>query len=120
MKLTGISFVTVNGIGRLRVKEDSVDFNSGGAERTDHYANQEFAGFTEKTVGATLSLTILHASDVDQVAIRDYVDGEITFETDTGVVWSIPNAYCKTPPDLSVAEAELTTEFGGGVATRVA
>jgi hypothetical protein len=90
----------------------SVDFNTGGFERTPKIGNK-WHGLSEKIMSSTLSLTIAHMADVTTKDLNNYKDATIKVSTDTGVTWVVSGASTVSPATISGDEGEMTFEMAG-------
>lgn len=114
-QVTGIVFVKVNG-DLLRSKEGA-KLMLGGKERTAQTGHSVY-GYSEKVVPSQVECTISHLADTDLNALNDTVDATVTFETDTGVVYTVPNSFLTKPPELTGGDGDVALEFQGDPAFR--
>ena len=64
-------------------------------------------GFSETVVAPTVDCKINDTADVKLDDLRNFKDGTLLFETDTGKVYSLNNAWIAEPPKLTKGEWEL-------------
>ena len=81
-QVTGIAKVYVD--GTLTRSKEGAKLITGGKERTAVVGHSLY-GYTEKVAPAEVECTIAHMSDTDIIAMNDWVDATIKFETDTGL-----------------------------------
>jgi hypothetical protein len=115
---------TVSGTCIVRIDGASIRSKAGakimlgGEERTEVYADGQFIGFASKPVVATITATLAHTSTSDLSALRDITDSSLIFETDSGVVFSVRNAFLTKPPELTGGEGDVAVEFKGQAAVQ--
>ena len=114
--VTGTCIVRIDGAS-IRSKAGA-KLMMGGVERTPVFADGEMIGFSTKPVEATVSATLAHTSTSDIAALRDIDDSSLIFETDTGVKFSIRNAFLVKPPELTGGEGDVAVEFKGKAAVQ--
>lgn len=117
MRQTGRMTLKVNG-DVLATGENGATMTPGGPMREDGMTDQDEHFYKERSVPAEFTATLIHVAGTDIDALRNMVDGVITFETDTGQVWSSSGAITKEIGELS--QGELPVTFGGKPAVRVA
>ncbi len=94
---------------RVRSKEGaSLDF--GGTTREPVNSDSGVDGYTSKTTAPKVSFKVSHTAETKVKDLQDFV-GKLTFETDTGRVYTLPEAWCSEPPKLE--KGELSLEFSG-------
>jgi hypothetical protein len=111
-KATGRVSVKVNG-ETLRSKPGA-SIKIGGVTREDEPNDQGTVDFREQTEPAEVKATMVHVSTTDLIALRNFVNGTVNYETDTGVVFTVGGAYAKEVGELSNGEVEVI--FGGNPA----
>lgn len=116
-QVTGIVYVKLNG-KMLRSKEGA-KLELGGFERESVVAGGSHLGYTEKPVPAKVSCTLAHTADTDLIELRDFTNGTVTFETDTGASFLVANAYSTKPPDIA-GGGDVAMEFAGDPAEKIA
>lgn len=108
-QLTGRVFIAVNG-QRLRSKPGA-KLNIGGVERSTVTGDSGVHGYAEKTVAPTLECSVSHGGDTSLTEMAAWKDVSIAFETDTGKVYQLRDAWLKTPPELTAGEGEVALKF---------
>lgn len=104
-QVTGKVYITINGM-RLRSKEGA-KLNTGGIEREPAMSDSGVDGYSEKTAAPQVDCTINHTADVSLQEIQNFKDGTLTFETDTGAIFTLKDAWCAKPPELTKGEVSL-------------
>jgi Phage tail tube protein len=106
-QVTGRVFISLNG-KRIRSKEGA-SLELGGIAREAAASDAGVDGHTEKIVPPKVDCKINHT---DQTSLKELqaFTGTLTFETDTGVVFTLIEAWCANPPKLE--KGEVTLEFG--------
>lgn len=102
---TGRATVTING-RRLRSKEGA-KLNVGGIERDPAMSDSGVDGYTEKFTNPQVDCSINHSRDISLKSIQDFKDGTLLFETDSGSVFTIKDAWCAKAPEMSKGEVSL-------------
>ena len=108
-QVTGRVFITING-ARIRSKEKA-KLNIGGVERTTISGDVGVYGFAEKTVEPKLECTIAHMGDTSLQQLASLTSASIQFETDTGRVFKLREAWLEKPPELTGGEGEVALSF---------
>lgn len=116
MQVTGTIVIRKN--GRSLLAKSDATMSLGGKERTDQYADHGLVGYAEKPIAASISGKGVHHAGVSLQDIMDTVDATMSFETDTGVTYTIRNAFATKPPELTGGEGEFTFEFKGHAAVQ--
>lgn len=106
--------------GRVTVKLDNVTLRSkpgasmdmGGVKREYGVTDQGVTYFSEEYVNSMIECTLVHMADTDLIALRDTTDATITFECDTGPVYTMPGGGLVEPPKLQ--NGECPVKFVGG------
>ena len=106
--ITGRAFISLGG-QRLRSKEGA-ELDPGGIEREAVASDSGVDGHTEKVSAPNVSFKMSHTSETKIMDIHAY-KGTLTFETDTGRVYTVTGAFSKKAPKL--VKGELSCEFGG-------
>lgn len=97
----------------LRTKKGA-KLNLGGEKRNADATDQGLVFYTAENVPAEVECTIVHMSDTDLIALRDAKNITVVFETDTGVVYTVSNAFLTEPPTLQ--NGECPVKFAGSAA----
>lgn len=105
-QISGRVFITLGGIGRLRSKEGA-KLNMGGIEREAVMSDSGVDGFTEKFTHPQVDFKISHTSDVKLTDLQAVKDTTLTFETDSGRIYTVKGAFCAKPPELEKGEVSL-------------
>ena len=105
-QVTGRVFLSLNG-QRIRSKEGA-SLEMGGVERDAAISDAGVDGYMEKIIAPKVDCKISHT---DQTRLKDLQGflGTLTFETDTGVVFTLTEAWNVKPPKLE--KGEVTLEF---------
>jgi hypothetical protein len=105
-KVTGRIFISING-QRLRSKEGA-SLETGGVEREAAISDAGVDGYMEKITAPKVDCKINH-TDVTSMAEIQAFTGTLTFETDTGRIYTLREAWNAKPPKLE--KGEITLEF---------
>jgi hypothetical protein len=108
MKATGRVKVKID--GELLRSKPGASIQIGGVKRTPVPLDVGF-DHKEEPVPAEVKCTLSHVGATDLRAIRAFENGTVTYETDNGPVYTVPNAYCADMGELKDGEVEVT--FGG-------
>lgn len=100
--------------GRVTIKLDGGALRSkagasvqiGGTQREADTDDQGNVYFREMIVPATVSCTLIHTSDTDLIELRDFKNGTVNFECDTGVTYVIGGAFTTELGELSNGEVD--------------
>lgn len=104
-QVAGKAYITING-KRLRSKEGA-KLNTGGIERDPAVSDSGVDGYTEKVATPQVDCTINYTSDISLQEIQNFKDGTLTFETDIGKIFTLKDAWCAKPPELTKGEVTL-------------
>lgn len=104
-QVSGKVFITING-RRLRSKEGA-KLMTGGIEREPAVSDSGVDGYTEKHSTPQVDCTISHTPDISLQEIQNFKSGTLTFEADTGRIWTLKDAWCAKPPELTKGEVSL-------------
>lgn len=105
-RVTGRVFISVNGL-RLRSKEGA-KLMLGGAEREAVVGDDSIHGYTEKLTVPGIECTISHMADTELKALADLTDASVQFETDTGPIYVLRNAWLAKPIEMTKGEVSLS------------
>lgn len=108
MQIAGKVFLAVNG-QRLRSKEGA-KLEMGGIEREAVISDSGVDGFMEKHSAPKVECKISLTPDIRLADLQAFKDGTLIFETDTGRVFTLTDAWNAKPPTLEKGEVSL--EFG--------
>lgn len=113
--LTGIVVVRRNGQS-LRAKEGKATLMLGGFEQVPVYADGVLQGCSRKPVASKVTMTVVHDSTVDLIAISQDINVTIEFACDSGPTYIISNAFIAKPPEIVGAEGDVQLEYDGQAA----
>lgn len=105
--VTGRVFISLNG-ERIRSKEGA-KLEAGGLEREAAMSDAGVDGHTSKYIAPRVTCKINHTANTRLKDIHAF-NGTLTFETDTGRVFTLIEAFSQKPPTLEKGEVDL--EFG--------
>lgn len=100
--------MTING-QRLRSKEGA-SLETGGIERDAVVSDSGVDGYMEKHVAPKVECKLSLTADIRLTDLQAFADGTLVFETDTGRVYTLINAWNAKPPKLE--KGEISLEFG--------
>ncbi len=103
--------VSVKANGRSLFSDAKAKLTLAGFERPERQADHGIIGFSQKPVAAKLDCTLLHTALSDMQAIADMTDATITFETDTGKIYTLRSAWSREPPELTGGDGEISAKF---------
>ncbi|WP_304308066.1 phage tail tube protein [Pseudacidovorax intermedius] len=107
-QLTGRVFITING-QRMRSK-DGASLDIGGVSRAAGMSDSGVDGYVETTAAPKVDFAINHSATISLTDIHDMTDATLVFETDSGVVFTIREAFSTTPPKLSKGDVQCSFE----------
>lgn len=107
-QITGRAYVSLN--GRRLASKEGAKLGFGGIERTGVAGDTGVLGYTEKTVVPYIECTIAHKADTVLKDFQDATDVSVTFESDTGKVYVLRNAWNAKPIELDTGEIALRFE----------
>ncbi len=110
-QITGRAFIKHN--GKLLRSKAGAKLNLGGVQRNTVKGDTGVHGFSEETAEPSIECTISHGADTSLSELADITDASITFETDTGKVYILRNAWVESPPELTAGEGEVPLRFVG-------
>lgn len=116
-QLTGIAIIRRDGQS-LRAKDGKATLMLGGFERNAVYADNTLAGFIEKPVAAKVTVTIVHDSSVDLIAISRDRNVTIEFECDSGPRYLVAGAFLCKPPEINGGDGDVQLEYEGKAAVQ--
>jgi Phage tail tube protein len=105
-QISGRVFLDLQGIGRVRSKEGA-KLNVGGIERTPVESDSGVDGYTEKPTPPQVDFKISHTADTKLSDLQAFKDKTLTFQTDTGRIYTLNGAFCAKPPELEKGEVSL-------------
>jgi hypothetical protein len=107
-QVTGRVFIAINGT-RIRSKEGAT-LDTGGFKRDAQMSDAGVDGFSEAPVAPSVECKINDTADVSLDDLRNFRDGTVIFETDTGKVYTLNSAWIAEPPKLTKGEWALKYE----------
>mgnify|MGYP002622692294 CR=1 FL=1 len=112
MQVTGRAFIKHN--GQLFRSQNGAKLMYGNNERTTVIGDNGVHGFTEKPGEPKIECTVSHTAETSLEELAAITDASITFETDTGKVYIVRNAWLANSLELTANEnGELPLEFAG-------
>lgn len=106
MQNTGRVTVKVNG-DTLRSRPGA-SLTYGGVTREAVENDQGGIDYRESTQAGGVTCTLVHVSSTDLEALRNFRDGVVNYETDTGKVYVIPGAFTTEIGELSEGTLDVT------------
>lgn len=103
-QIAGKVYISING-QRLRSKEGA-SLDIGGAARAPVISDSGVDGFTETVTVPKVSCKISLTDDIKLKELQAF-RGTLVFETDTGRVYTLQDAWCVNPPTLEKGEVSL-------------
>ncbi|PJC85295.1 hypothetical protein CSW98_15825 [Vibrio sp. HA2012] len=112
-KITSRAVLNAGSLGRLPIKEGA-EITFGNLKREPVMGDDGVLGHSESYESApSIKCTIVHAQSTDEDAIRDFVDENITLETNSGKVFTLTDAWTGDPLSLTVKDGQLEVVFYG-------
>ena len=105
-QVTGRVFISLNG-ARVRSKEGA-SLEMGGVEREAAISDAGVDGYMEKITAPKVDCKINHTNATRLKELQAFT-GTLTFETDSGSVYTLTQAWNAKPPKLE--KGEVTLEF---------
>lgn len=106
---TGRVVISISG-QRYRSKEGAT-LDTGGKVREPALSDSGVDGFVERIVNPTVDFTLNHNPNISLTALQAMTNETLTFETDTGVIFTIREAWCAQAPKMTKGEVSL--QFAG-------
>lgn len=110
-KATG--FATVYANGKTYRTKAGAKLMTGGYNRTVLVGDGSVNSYSETPVPSMMSGEFTHTSTVDIAEINAIVNGTIIFSCDNGVKFTMRDAACTKPCELTAGEGALSFEFQG-------
>lgn len=110
-QVTGRVYIKVNG-KLLRSKDGAKLSNIGAVERTPVIGHEVY-GYVEKTVAPSIECTLADTADLKLKEIHAIVNATCTFETDTGKIYILREAWTESALSLTGGEGEVECKFTG-------
>lgn len=104
MSVTGRVFISLAG-QRIRSKEGA-SLDIGGEEKDAVMSDSGVDGPTSKITAPKVDCKISHTAQTKLKDLQAFT-GTLTFETDTGRVYTLVDAWCAKPPKLEKGEVSL-------------
>lgn len=105
MQVTGRVFIALNG-QRIRSKEGA-SLDIGGARRDPAVSDAGVDGYSEAVSVPRVECKVSHTAEMSLKQLQDFKDGTLVFETDTGKVFTLTQAWCAQPPRMAKGEVDL-------------
>lgn len=103
-QVTGRVFISLNG-QRIRSKEGA-SLETGGIERDAAISDAGVDGYMEKVTAPKVTCKISHTAQTSLSDIQAF-NGTLTFETDTGRIYTLRDAWNAKPPKLEKGDVDL-------------
>ena len=107
-QVTGRVFISINGT-RMASKEGA-KLNMGGVSRTGVAGDSGVHGYSEKTEIPFIECTISHKGDTSLQAFQNFTAETVSFQTDTGKLYTLRNAWNAKAVELTKGEVSLRLE----------
>lgn len=112
-KITSRAVINAGSLGRLVIKEGA-EIGFGNLKREPVIGDDGVLGYSESfDTAPSIKCTIIHANDTDEDAIKNFVDEDITLETNTGRTYSLIGAWAVEPLSLAVKDGQMEVMFNG-------
>lgn len=115
-KAVGIAIVYAN--GKTYRTKPGAKYNSGGFNRTLLVGDGQINSYTELPVPSMISGEFTCTSTTDIQELNDLVNATIIFAADTGQKYTVAEAVCSKPVELTAGEGALAFEFQGKPGTQ--
>lgn len=115
-KVVGIAVIYVN--SKTYKSKPGAKYNPGGYNRTPLVGDGAVNGYSEMPTPAMVSgeFTCTSGTDIDE--LNNVVNGTIVYSTDVGTKYTIRQAFCSKPCELTAGEGALNFEFQGPPGTQ--
>jgi hypothetical protein len=118
MQKLGKAYIKVD--GALLETMPGAKLDLGGVLREPVMGNNNVLGYAEKPKESRLECEIAVASGTNLEKLRLATSATITFEADTGQLWSISNAWLTEPPVITDGEGgRVPLKFAGPPANEI-
>ena len=107
-QVTGRVFIALNG-QRIRSKEGAT-LDTGGFKRDAQMSDAGVDGFSEAVAVPSVECKINDTAEVKLDDLKNFKDGTLVFETDTGKTYTLNNAWIAEPPKMTKGEWSLKYE----------
>ncbi|ADU63400.1 MULTISPECIES: phage tail tube protein [Pseudodesulfovibrio] len=105
MQVTGKAIIRVDGT-ELRT-QDGATLNPGGEKREAQVGNGKVHGYKEETQAPELECQVFHTADLSLKALGAITSATVMFETDTGAVFVLREAFVTDVPSLNVKDGTV-------------
>ena len=109
-QITGRVWLSLD--GKLLRSQRGATLNFGGITREAVTGNEVY-GYTEKIEAPTIECTLLDTKDLSLVELQQTTDATVRFETDTGKVYVLQEAFVTDALQLSGDGGEVRCNFAG-------
>lgn len=103
---TGRVTITIDG-QRYRSKEGA-SLDTGGKVRDEAVSDAGVDGYTEKYAAPVVEFAINHKAGLSLAAIHATTGATLIYETDTGSIFTLRQAWSATPPKMAKGEVSCT------------
>lgn len=104
-RVTGKATIVIN--GQILKTESGASLQTGGITREEVISDQGTVDYREVNIASEISGSVIHDAGTSLDAIRQSTGIPVNFETDSGVVYTISNAFCKSVGNLSAGRFEV-------------
>ncbi len=104
-KITGKAKIRVD--GQTYKTLDGATITPGGVSR-EAVVGDEVHGFKESIKEPTLQCKLAHTATTNLIALGKIDNATVEFETDTGVIFIMREAWTSEPPSMSGGEVDLS------------
>ena len=112
-KITSRGFLDAGSLGRLPTKEGAT-INFGNMKREAVMGDEGVLGHSEVYDAApSIKVTIVHAKNTDEEALKDFIGENLTYQTNSGKIYTLMNAWTVEPLELTVKDGQLEVLFNG-------
>jgi len=108
-QITGRATIRVN--GKVLKTENGATLNPGGSNRKGNPGGGTNHGYQEEDVIPSLECSVFHMKDTSLRELSDITDATIMFETDTGVKFTLREAYVTEPAVLDAGSGMVPLKF---------
>lgn len=104
---------TIKANGKLLDSNKGASLDVGGVKRTSKMTSRGRAGSIEEQAPCVIECSIPMTGDVSLKQLQALVDITISFETDTGRVYTVPHSDLMDPPKIDDQSGDATLKFEG-------
>lgn len=117
-QLTGIVYIKIDSLLLQTLPGATLDL--GGLERSARNGYSHY-GHADSFKESTVTCEVVHGAATDLVALGDTDSATLTFECDSGPIYTIARAFLTMPPVLTGgADSKVDLEFKGEAAIQAA